>query len=648
MITVYDKLLSSLFNFTDNFLLTILFIALINSLITKIIEVFFKDKTKFISDFNKYIKSKEFELKNKISDKVDFRKSLYEIHEKYNYSPFYSLIEIVPFLIQIPFLLSVYFSILKFEKFQDLRFLFISDLSSPDGFFNGFNLLPFAMLIINLIILKIEKNKISLKDLLFPFLFLILLYEMPSALIIYWTFSLILTFTLPNIVFNKKIYSFYTIILAPYFLIKLESINNFLNILFFFSLIFLFDNLVKNKIKKLKHIMIPIIFSGFYVWFFQDLSILILSELNIEFNNQPVANLWRIHYSFFLIIFLSFLISLFSNKSIKTVFTIWILVLLILSKSNSAESNIDLPKEQVSLNQKSQSNSLILIILDEYSSPSELKNFLNKKDLNHFTNYLLKNNWFVKENFKSAEISTALSMFSIFNYNLTGSEILNQRAKSELYTNFLDKKEYVNSLLLKDLRKENIKMESYGLFDFNLKRNDEFLTQYAADEVGVFLYLNTFSKHLSFMNNNVFFFDIFSKSILERINNRYKIEAFRLSIFDYFKKEIIDKYDFVYYHFDMPHGPFRFKNEFNYNGNSTNQYAKFWKFTNQKFEKYLSELNLENDKVIIVGDHGYRSNIKISPYNTFGAFYGFDEKDVNEIKTVQDIGLLIKKYLTSH
>ena len=161
------------------------------------------------------------------------------------------------------------------------------------------------------------------------------------------------------------------------------------------------------------------------------------------------------------------------------------------------------------------------------------------------------------------------------------------------------------------------------------------------------MFLDKYSSSLSFMNNNYFFYDVFSKSLLERINNRYKIEQYTYSAFDYFKEEIIKNNDFIYYHFEIPHGPFRFKNEFKNEGNSTDQYAKFWKFTNNKFMKFLSELNLENDKIIIIGDHGYRSNNKINPYNTFGAFYGFQQEDLEEVKTVQDIGLLIKKYLVN-
>lgn len=644
MITIYDKLLSSLFNLTDSFVLTILVIVLLNSLVTKIIELYSKGKTKFIRDFNDYIQSKELELNNRGSNKFDFRKSLYEVHEKYNYSPFYKLIDILPFLIQIPFLLSVYFSILKFESFQNLSFLFIDDLSSPDGILNGYNLLPCIMFIVNLIIVKLENKSILLKDLLFPFVFLILLYQMPSALIIYWTISLMLNYTLPDIVFKKKIYSFYTIILTPYFLIKIESVYDILNILFFISLVFLFDNLIKDRIKKLKHVLIPIIFSVFYVWYFQDLSILTLKELNLEFNDQPLANLWRIHYSFFSILVLSFIISLFSNKSIKTVCLVWIIVLLLFNNNNS-EYNTIRSKAQVSLTQKSKTNSLMLIILDGYSSPSELKKYLPEEDLNNFKDYLLKNNWDVKESFITNELSTSLSIYSLFNYNITGNEFLTENAKSEIYTNFLGTEAYENSLLLEDLRSKNIKMESYGHFDFNLNREDGFYSRYTLDEAKIFMYLDKYSSLLSFMNNSTLFYDVFSKTLVERINNRYKIEEYSYSIFDYFTEENIKNNDFVYYHFEMPHGPFRFKNEFKNEGNSTNQYAKFWKFTNNKFIKFLSDLNLEKDKIIIIGDHGYRSSIEIDPYNTFGGFYGFKQEDLDEVKTVQDVGLLIRKYL---
>ena len=105
-------------------------------------------------------------------------------------------------------------------------------------------------------------------------------------------------------------------------------------------------------------------------------------------------------------------------------------------------------------------------------------------------------------------------------------------------------------------------MESYGHFEFNLNREDGFYSRYALDDAKLFMFLDKYSNQLSFMNNSSLFYDIFSKTLVERINNRYKIEEYSYSIFDYFTEENIKNNDFVYYHFEMPHGPFRFKDEF--------------------------------------------------------------------------------------
>ncbi len=147
------------------------------------------------------------------------------------------------------------------------------------------------------------------------------------------------------------------------------------------------------------------------------------------------------------------------------------------------------------------------------------------------------------------------------------------------------------------------------------------------------------------MDNSEFLYDIFSKTILSRIDAKYKVKKFKESIFDYFNVETINKYDFVWYHFHMPHPPFRFKEEFKFNGKSVDQYVKFWKFTNQKFTALLNEMNLKNNKIILIGDHGFRSSNNINPNNTFGAFYGFKPEEINNIETVQDVGLIIKKNL---
>ena len=56
----------------------------------------------------------------------------------------------------------------------------------------------------------------------------------------------------------------------------------------------------------------------------------------------------------------------------------------------------------------------------------------------------------------------------------------------------------------------------------------------------------------------------------------------------------------------------------------------------------LQDSNYQNRlKIIITGDHGFRSDPQINPYNTFAAFYGFEKNEIDQLKSVQDIGKLI-------
>lgn len=442
----------------------------------------------------------------------------------------------------------------------------------------------------------------------------------------------------------KKLNYTYTLILIPFFLLKLVMLNNVFNVVLFLILTMLIENLI--NLKKLKYILIPLFLSFFYIEIFHDIIILLIEEIyEIYFQDQPLTSLWRIHYSLIFVLIGSILFSFLSEKKIKTFFLFFSISNLIFSINPSVSQKKGIVDLIQPTPNKKNKNTLILIILDEYASPSELINYLSYEDINFLSNNLSEDNWIIKRDFHSNETSTSLSMYSLFNYNLTGMSDLNQKSKNDLYTNYLDKNEYVNSKLLKDIRIKNLKMESYGLFDFNSIRVDDFLPRWETDNLMTFNNLNSFSPLLRFLNKNEFFYDIFSKTILSKIENRYNLDIYKETIFDYFNMEIINKYDFIYYHFLMPHAPFKFKNEFKYDGTSTEQYVEYWNFTSRKFSKILKGLNKEGNKIILIGDHGYRANKKINPNNTFGAFYGFNSVEVNKVETVQDVGLLIRDNL---
>lgn len=120
-----------------------------------------------------------------------YTKTLYRIH---GINPLSDLFGIAKLLVQIPFFLAAYHYLSSLEVFNGIHFLFIADLSKMDQSlpFAGIklNILPILMFLINSISAFIfaKENKNEFYTLFITgLLFLVLLYPMPAALVLYWT-----------------------------------------------------------------------------------------------------------------------------------------------------------------------------------------------------------------------------------------------------------------------------------------------------------------------------------------------------------------------------------------------------------------------------------------------------------------------------
>ena len=137
-----------------------------------------------------------------------------------NYNPIYQLKTAIPLLLQIPFFTAAYIFFINTKIFtgESLHCLpLLKDLSKPDMLLNLFgyniNVLPIVMIAINLISSFIYTKDLNFKDKLQPLLlaliFLVLLYNSPSALVIYWIlnniFSLIKIFVISVLEKIKKV-----------------------------------------------------------------------------------------------------------------------------------------------------------------------------------------------------------------------------------------------------------------------------------------------------------------------------------------------------------------------------------------------------------------------------------------------------------
>jgi membrane protein insertase Oxa1/YidC/SpoIIIJ len=192
-----------------------------------------------------------------------------------HYHPLYSLRSSIGLIVQIPFFIAAYSFLSNLEVLHGVSLLSIKDISLPDSLFHigkfSVNILPIAMTLINCVAGVIYTQGLSARDKIQVYgmaaLFLVLLYNSPAALVLYWTlnnlFSLIknIFYKIKNplkvlyiilcIVFSLFIY--YLLFRMKTRVLKLRLLIAFISSLFYFMPLFLkgFDYIYKHFLIKL-------------------------------------------------------------------------------------------------------------------------------------------------------------------------------------------------------------------------------------------------------------------------------------------------------------------------------------------------------------------------------------------------------------
>jgi membrane protein insertase Oxa1/YidC/SpoIIIJ len=185
-------------------------------------------------------------------------------------------------LIQIPFFIAAYSYLSQLDDLKNVSFLFISDLGAPDGLISTaalkINVLPIIMTVINVIAGTVYLRGFPLKDKAQLYgmaaVFLVLLYNSPAALVLYWTlnnvFSLIKN-CLQKTKYSKKIIYYAVFIFVAGFNIYILFFHGglFAKRLFIAAIctIVLIFPALRKYIKKLyKHIIANIDFRITVLW----------------------------------------------------------------------------------------------------------------------------------------------------------------------------------------------------------------------------------------------------------------------------------------------------------------------------------------------------------------------------------------------
>jgi len=275
---------------------------------------------------------------------------------------------------------------------------------------------------------------------------------------------------------------------------------------------------------------------------------------------------------------------------------------------------------------------IILIITDEYSSPDELYSLFKDSSLYDFSRQLSRTGWVVRNRSLSYDTSTIHSLSSLFNFNLSESGYYKTVS---LFTASLH---LMHCALGDSLERKNIGIVNFGIFDFNRSQPLTRLYPYPKSYLEALLYnsLLTVVKQNTGSMKPAGFGEDFSA---DPAHNKKVLETLPDSV-----QKLTSNDYFIYAHLLMPHQPYSYFNEFS-SPRGTTGYLAFWKFTNQKVLPLLTSLTQTGRyRIILTGDHGYRDDSRIKPNYTATAFYGFDEKDVEKIKSVQDLGALINGY----
>jgi len=156
---------------------------------------------------------------NRLKPKIKKIKSVFSGDEQFmvlsvfyrqnHYHPIYSIRNSIGLFVQIPFFIAAYSFLSNLEILRGVSFLSIKNIGAPDSLLHvgniSINVLPAVMTLINCATGAVYTHSLSMRDKIqvygMALIFLILLYNSPAALVLYWTINNI--FSLVKNIFYK-------------------------------------------------------------------------------------------------------------------------------------------------------------------------------------------------------------------------------------------------------------------------------------------------------------------------------------------------------------------------------------------------------------------------------------------------------------
>ena len=136
---------------------------------------------------------------------------LQTFYRQHNYKPVYALRSSVALLLEVPFFIAAFHFLSNLQDMKFADFGILKNLGSPDALISvgsiHINVLPVLMTVINIISSEIYAKGMKFKEKLqlhgMALIFLVLLYNSPSGLVLYWTLNNVFSLV-KNIVGNSR------------------------------------------------------------------------------------------------------------------------------------------------------------------------------------------------------------------------------------------------------------------------------------------------------------------------------------------------------------------------------------------------------------------------------------------------------------
>lgn len=183
--------LNLFYKFSGNYGVSIVLLSLIVNLALLKLTILSEKKAAQIAILKASCDSKIAEFK-RVFKGAQLQAYIRTLYKQRHFHPIYTLFGLGGLALQVPFFIAIWTLFGEFDGIVGAKFLWISDLNTPDRLF-GLHLLPILMTAFTLLNVFISTNSrgARIQGTFIALIFLILLYNMPSALVLYWTINML-------------------------------------------------------------------------------------------------------------------------------------------------------------------------------------------------------------------------------------------------------------------------------------------------------------------------------------------------------------------------------------------------------------------------------------------------------------------------